>query len=161
MDENKVTLSGKPADPTAIGAPQPIDPATGMHKDYWVLSEEERAKGFVRPVRRTYVHKGIRPKYPTRELTAEEHARYDQFSYVLYEEYPKDGSHGSGTGRYWTKKQLESGCGTTTTMSLPIAETYARNPQFYGSTFCCQCREHLRVGEGGEFEWEDGSKVGS
>jgi hypothetical protein len=28
----------------------------GMQKSYLVLSEEERAKGFVRPVRRTYVH---------------------------------------------------------------------------------------------------------
>lgn len=30
--------------------------ADGMQKNYLVLSEEERAKGFVRPVRRTYVH---------------------------------------------------------------------------------------------------------
>lgn len=33
-----------------------IDPTTGMQKAYVVLSEEERAKGFVRPVRRSYVH---------------------------------------------------------------------------------------------------------
>ena len=33
-----------------------IDPNTGMQKDYVVLSEEERAKGFVRPVRRSYRH---------------------------------------------------------------------------------------------------------
>lgn len=31
--------------------------ADGMQKDYVVLSAEERAKGFVRPVRRSYVHK--------------------------------------------------------------------------------------------------------
>lgn len=30
--------------------------ADGQQKGYIVLSEEERAKGFVRPVRRTYVH---------------------------------------------------------------------------------------------------------
>ncbi len=29
----------------------------GQHKSYLVLSEEERAKGFVRPLRRSYVHK--------------------------------------------------------------------------------------------------------
>jgi len=29
---------------------------SGMQKAYVVLSEDERAKGFVRPVRRTYVH---------------------------------------------------------------------------------------------------------
>jgi len=33
-----------------------IDPATGLQKDYVVLSDEERAKGFVRPVRVSYVH---------------------------------------------------------------------------------------------------------
>lgn len=33
-----------------------INPATGMQKAYVVLSAEERAKGFVQPVRRTYVH---------------------------------------------------------------------------------------------------------
>lgn len=30
--------------------------AKGMQDKYLVLSEEERAKGFVRPVRRSYVH---------------------------------------------------------------------------------------------------------
>lgn len=33
-----------------------IDPKTGQQRGYVVLAEEERAKGFVRPVRRTYVH---------------------------------------------------------------------------------------------------------
>ena len=33
-----------------------IDPKTGMQKGYVVLSEDERAKGFVEPVRRSYVH---------------------------------------------------------------------------------------------------------
>ncbi len=33
-----------------------IDPATGMQKAYVVLSAEERAKGFVRPVRQSYRH---------------------------------------------------------------------------------------------------------
>lgn len=54
---DRVTLSGRPAEtPEDNRAPAPIDPATGMHKDYWVLSEEERSKGFVRPLRRAYVH---------------------------------------------------------------------------------------------------------
>lgn len=30
---------------------------SGQQKDYVVLSEEERSKGFVRPVRRSYVHR--------------------------------------------------------------------------------------------------------
>jgi hypothetical protein len=33
-----------------------INPSTGMQKDYIVLTAEERAKGFVRPVRRAYKH---------------------------------------------------------------------------------------------------------
>jgi len=35
-----------------------IEPGTGMQKGYVVLSAEERAKGFVRPVRMTYTHVG-------------------------------------------------------------------------------------------------------
>lgn len=71
---------------------------------YLVLSEDERAKGFVRPVRREYWH---------------------------------------------TK------CGAVTKMSQSIAETYARNPAFYGSTYCTTCRMHRPVGADGEFHWVD------
>lgn len=35
-----------------------IDPFTGQQKGYVVLTAAERAKGFVRPVRQTYVHLG-------------------------------------------------------------------------------------------------------
>ena len=77
---------------------------------YLVLSEEERAKGFVRPVRTSYRH-----------LT----------------------------------------CGSVTTMGVGIAETYARQPTFYGATFCVQCSMHRPVGPDGEFVWLDGSKVGT
>jgi hypothetical protein len=45
------------------GAPVPsdrshteINPATGMQRDYVVLTPEERTKGFVKPLRRSYVH---------------------------------------------------------------------------------------------------------
>jgi hypothetical protein len=34
-----------------------INPETGQQKGYVVLSEAERARGFVRPVRRSYVHR--------------------------------------------------------------------------------------------------------
>lgn len=82
----------------------------GQQEGYVVLAKEERAKGFVRPVRRSYVH---------------------------------------------TK------CGTLTTMGQSLAETYARDPNFYSGTFCCGCGTHFPVGEHGEFVWEDGSKVGT
>lgn len=88
-----------------------IDPETGMQHKYVVLSDEERAKGFVRPVRNSYKH-----------LT----------------------------------------CGTVTSMGLAIAETYARDPHYYGSTFCAGCRDHFPVGMNGEFVWNGtDEKVGT
>lgn len=44
-------------------------------------------------------------------------------------------------------------CGTITTMSQAIAETYARSPHFYGATYCVHCQMHCRVGADGEFVW--------
>lgn len=109
----KVTSNGRAAElgPDS-SAPLPIDPKTGQHGAYWVLSEEERAKGFIRPVRQTYKH-------------------------------------------------LK--CGAVTSMGLAIAETYARDPYFYGATFCISCKDHLPVGVNGEFIWNDDSneKVGT
>jgi hypothetical protein len=106
----KVTLSGQPAAEGTenLGAPQPIDPETGMHKDYWVLPQEERSKGFIRPYRDTYVH---------------------------------------------------NTCGTRTKMGVILSETYARDPKFYGATFCVGCKKHFPVRE---FKWvKDGEVVGS
>lgn len=82
---------------------------------YLVLSEEERAKGFVRPYRDTYVHDqcpvpGIVPGH------------------------------------------------AITTMGRALSETYARDPKFYGSTYCVHCCMHRPVSE---FHWTDGEQVGS
>lgn len=75
---------------------------------YLVLSEDERAKGYVRPLRLQYVHQK---------------------------------------------------CGVATTMALIIGQTYARDPKFYGATYCCGCQKHLPVDE---FNWtDDGTVVGS
>lgn len=84
----------------------------GQQNDYVVLAESERALGFVRPVRRSYIHQK---------------------------------------------------CGSLTTMSQAIAETYARDPYFYSGTFCCACGKHFPVGEDGEFFWADdpNQKVGT
>lgn len=107
------TTSGRPPVPgfEYAAAPEPVDPATGQHRAYWVLAPEERAKGFVRPVRRAYKH-----------LV----------------------------------------CGTTTYMGTAIAETCARDPSYYGSTFCVSCKSHFPVGEHGEFVWDGtNDKVGT
>lgn len=155
------TTDGKPPRPgfEDAGAPAPLR-ADGQHEAYWVLPEEERAKGFVRPVRRSYKHVGARPAHPTRPLTPEEHEQYAGKGYVAYEEYPE--SESPLTGRFWTEVQLKSGCFGVTTMGIALAETYAREPTFYGSTFCVTCGAHFPVGEKGEFVWEpDGSRVGT
>ncbi len=88
----------------------------GQQECYLVLSDEERAKGYIRPVRQAYKHVA---------------------------------------------------CGSVTTMGLAIAETYARNPAFYGGTFCVNCGMHfpLITPEGRQFAWivngkPDGSFVG-
>lgn len=130
----------------------------GQQKDYVVLSAAERAKGFLRPVRRTYQHVGLPgPKFPLVDLTDEQKAAHGD-AYVKYEPYPE--SMRPSLGRYWAQQQLDKidkGCGTVTTMSQAIAETYARSPAFYGATFCCGCGKHLPVGADGEFIWDDGS----
>lgn len=46
-------------------------------------------------------------------------------------------------------------CGAVTTMALPLCETYARQPGFYGATYCVGCRMHRPVGRHGEFTWLD------
>lgn len=72
----------------------------GMQKDYVVLCPDERAKGFVRPVRRSYRH---------------------------------------------------NKCNSVTTMGQALAETYARDPNFYSGTFCCACATHFPLDQ---FVWE-------
>lgn len=90
------------------GSPVPADNShtrlkpNGQQEGYVVLSDDERAKGFVQPVRDTYLHQT---------------------------------------------------CGFTTTMGRKLAETYARQPEFYSGTFCVHCGAHFPVGEDGEFVW--------
>ncbi len=51
----------------------------GMQKDYVVLSETERKRGFVRPVRRTYVHQKCGVATTTNLALAETMARDPKF----------------------------------------------------------------------------------
>lgn len=75
----RTTLSGKPPDPDYDGpAPQPID-SSGMHKDYWILSEDERGKGFIRPVRQTYIHDKCQTTTTMNLAIAETYARDPKF----------------------------------------------------------------------------------
>jgi hypothetical protein len=151
-------MTGVTDDPKHPGVKRgpPDETPVPQHDTYLVLSEAERAKGFVRPVRRSYVHVGIAgPKHPLRDLTDEEKKDWSSSGYVRYEVYPAGAS--TLVGKYWTQAQLDSvdkGCGTETTMGQALAETYARNPNFYGATYCCGCMMHRPVGADGEFVWE-------
>lgn len=160
----RVALSGHVMDGPDHSVPNLSKRPDGQYVDHWILSAEERAKGFVRPVRDRYQHVGTPgPKYQLRDLTNGERERYAAFGYVKYEAYSEDPAS-SVVGRFWTQAQLDAvgkGCGTVTTMPRAIAETYAREPRFYGTTFCCGCGRYLPVGPSGEFVWLDGERVGS
>lgn len=163
----KATNSGRPPEqdesqPTPTSEKRP----DGQYKDHWVLSAEERAKGFVRPVRKSYVHVGIAgPEFDLVDLTPEQVEMFGS-EYAKYEPYP-EGHKGSAEGRFWTQEQLDKvgkGCGSVTSMPIAIAETYAASPGYYGSTFCAHCGKYFPVGARGEFIWafqENEERVGT
>lgn len=134
----------------------------GQNEAYIILSDEERAKGFVRPVRQSYIHVGrtlSHFKGIHRMLTDDEKSEYPNKNYVAVMTHlvNEDGSFKGGSYvtqielDAWTSGARVGGCGTLTTMALSIAETYARDPKFYGATFCCGCGTHLPVNE---FFWD-------
>lgn len=136
-----------------------IDPISGMQKGYVVLSEKERAKGYVRPLRDSYVHVGMpAPVHPLVDIPEYDQEMAKKYHYVKYELYSEEYQKESGcVGRYWTQEDLDrvnAGCGMSTKMGLALAETYAVKPTFYGGTFCASCRQHFPVGKYGEFVWE-------
>ena len=67
------------------GSPVPQDDShlelkpNGQQKDYVVLSADERAKGFIRPVRRTYVHQKCGVATTMGQALAETYARLPSF----------------------------------------------------------------------------------
>ena len=57
---------------------------------------------------------------------------------------------GKGFVRPYRTTYTHLKCGTQTTMGRKLAETYARDPHFYGFTFCVTCDAHFPVHE---FVW--------
>jgi hypothetical protein len=47
-------------------------------------------------------------------------------------------------------------CDALTSMGLDLAEIYARDPKYYGATFCLACRGHFPVAD---FVWEGTSEL--
>jgi len=133
-----------------VDGPTPTEEtlADGQYKSHWILTKEERSKGFIRPVRTSYKHVGVRPTYSLRALTPHEQEVHSEMNYQYYEEYPPEKL--PLIGHYWTEEALNSGCGGVTTMPYDIAETWAADPHFYGSTFCARCHKYLPVEE---FVW--------
>jgi len=166
IDSSKERLTGR-GEPSegSTGAPTDEQLPDGQYKDHWILSEEERSKGFIRPVRSVYRHVGIPgPKGELRDLDVKQEELFGDCGYMKFEVYPENEL--PMTGRFWTEAELNSidqGCGTETTMaSQALSETYAREPRFYGSTFCVGCGDYFPVGERGEFIWtDDGTRVGT
>lgn len=79
---------------------------------------------------------------------------------------PETGQHGAyfilpeeerkkGFTRPYREAYIHMTCGAVTRMDRKIAETYARDPSYYGRTFCVSCKEHLPVGAEGEFVWDE------
>lgn len=61
--------------------------------------------------------------------------------------------------RPFRNKYTHDTCGGETEMSRDVAKTYARDPTFYSTTYCVQCRMHRPVSE---FKWSDtDERVGS
>jgi len=56
-----------------------IDPATGQQREYLVLPAEERAKGFVRPIRTSYRHEVCGAVTTMARALAETYARDPYF----------------------------------------------------------------------------------
>jgi hypothetical protein len=70
-----------------------------------------------------------------------------------------DAERAKGFVRPYRDRYKHTTCGGVTTMGRSLSETYARDPGFYGATFCCTCNRHLPVSE---FVWSaDGQQVGS
>lgn len=158
------TVSGRT--PEVDSGPTPTEETLGdgQKADHWVLSDLERAKGYVRLVRLSYRHVGlpVPPPERLRDLTPEEEERFGGNGYVKFEPYGED--RAPVTGRFWTLEQLKRGniCGAETRMPAKCAETYAAQPGFYGQTFCCACGGYFPVGADGEFVWlDDGTRVGT
>lgn len=138
---------------------------SGQHDIYLVLSEEERARGFVRPVRDTYVHVGKTQSHYKRiwYMLSERNEDHDRdmitkgYVAVMVQLEDEDGKPiGGGYVNQeqldaWEKGERVGGCGTETKMGAALAETYARDPKFYGATFCVHCNKHLPVEE---FIWK-------
>lgn len=72
---NTTLTDGSPVTPDH----REINPETGMQKGYVVLSAEERAKGFVRPVRSSYVHEACGGVTTMGQALAETYARDPSF----------------------------------------------------------------------------------
>lgn len=134
----------------------------GQNECYLVLSEEEIKKGYVRPVRTKYEHRGkdLRSFGIPKILSAEIQEDYKEQGYYAYAEaLPEYREKTHCIGSYLSRYDFETykdgfagGCGVETRMNETIAQTYARQPSFYGATYCMGCKKHLDVRE---FVWSD------
>lgn len=162
VDRTQVTLT----DGTPITGDHREITANGQQRGYVVLSDAERAKGFVRPVRDAYRHTG-------RVICGKSGGRCDDGNKIAericHFAIGHKGQCGEIGWRILDGAEIVrlhetgrlGGCDRVTTMGRSLAETYARDPAFYSGTFCSTCRSHFPVGENGEFTWleNDGREI--
>ncbi len=95
------------------------------------------------------------PNDPRLGHGADESPVPQQQVYLILSEEERKG----GFVRPYRDKYIHSTCGAETGMSRELSETYARNPKFYGATYCAHCKMHRPVSE---FKWSvDDEVVGS
>lgn len=112
--------------------------------------------GLIRPIRQVYIHVGKPIASNFRDLTPEEHRLYGEYDYYKFEEFGPEKQ--PRTGSFWRKDKFDRvhyGCGNTTRISIDMALNFAHNPTYYRSAYCSSCHNHFRIGETGEFVWED------
>jgi hypothetical protein len=155
-----MSLTTNPNDPCLNEGKKEI----GQNECYLVLSEEERAKGFIRPYRDSYIHRGRYYGDRIEILDKVYVSEYTKKSYVAMAKVLDSNGESLGSS-YLTQEELDQhrktggyirGCGALTRMGSAIAETYARNPKFYGATFCVGCNKHIGLHE---FVWDGTNEV--
>ncbi len=154
------TTSGEPVDVVRANQTE----KTGQHTSYIVLCPAERAKGFVRPYRDAYKHVGR--SVCAKIIHEARDARLGGDRLICDLPHGHDGQCDGPNRNVSQPEHAEllarhriGGCGSVTTMGRALSETYARQPSFYGATFCCHCNKHLPVAE---FVWTaDSLPVGS
>jgi hypothetical protein len=102
-----MALTTDPNDPRLDKHDNEPDPQSGQDAVYLVLSDDELAKGFVRPVRRTYIHSTCQTATTMGQKLAETYAAKPTFYGSTY--CVMCGGHFPVSGFYWADDETVVG----------------------------------------------------